>query len=218
MLSRGFFSLLSLFFLHLAVYGQDLVFKSNVQGGIGQSLLGISLKLGQKATSEYEVKVGPVYSASYTYFFTHWFSLGAAASTQTLDLVYFVDEGNEIREVGVEVKRLNIALKPLIHYYNKGNIDVYSGLRVGMSNWSFQFLSDDDAVDQMAFLNEPIVLFGPNSFFRNSENKLIHKATLPSVQLVCLGVFGYFKSNIGLGGEFGLGSPYVCSAYISIRF
>jgi opacity protein-like surface antigen len=133
----------------------------------------------------------PAIQINYDYTIEKWLSIGAAASFQKLGYEYTdVNDGNEF--IDVDLSRLNIAFRPLFHYGNLDNFDLYSGLRIGYEIWSINANTEDYSEASFA-----------NGF---------------SFQLVAFGMRGYFTDNFGANVELGIGSPHFISMGLNYRF
>ncbi len=142
----------------------------------------------------------PVAQLNYDFGVKKWFSLGLATSYQQFNLTYtdyhFFDESYGLisQNISAKLSRINIAARALFHYGNSGNVDMYSGVRLGYTQW--KLTTDYSEV------------FKPEDF----------KLGLFAPQLVLFGFRGYFTEHIGAGAEFCIGSPHYLSAGLNYRF
>ncbi|MCD6557194.1 MAG: hypothetical protein J7K64_08385 [Bacteroidales bacterium] len=184
-------TVLAIFIVASSAFAQD--YKSTVSADAGISLVGrvISLVVNIDTLGGYSTI--PVMQLSYDYMVTDFLSAGVAGSYQQYK---FSDANGKI-----VVKRMNFALRALFHYGNSDKLDMYSGIRLGMTNWGFDYdvPTDDPTLE---------ALQGSNSLtgFHFSP------------QLVAFGVRGYFTDNIGANLEFAIGSPYYMMGGVNYRF
>lgn len=133
------------------------------------------------------------------YALRHNFSLGLALSYQTFSADFkdysYYDENMDFQTDAFTTRftHLNIAIRPLFHYANSGNLDLYSGLRLGYSNVGFSSDSRDRNYDVS-------VDFGGFA-----------------LQVVLIGGRAYITENLGVGAELALGFPHTVSFGLSYR-
>ncbi|MCO6489750.1 MAG: outer membrane beta-barrel protein [Phaeodactylibacter sp.] len=168
----------------------------------GQSVIGIqtgfSLAGALFNLSEIDANIDasapPAVQFTYDYALTDRLSLGGGVSYQRFKLAYS-DYGEMNETFDVRLSRFNLAVRGLFHYGNSEAVDMYSGLRVGLSNWSLDVGTDDPNFD-------PPKASGP--------------AFAP--QLVLFGIRGYLAENLAIGGELAAGAPHVLSLGLNYRF
>lgn len=143
-----------------------------------------------------DVKSVPTINGMVDYGITENFSLGGAVSynrwsyqetwvNQETDTA-----GNTItteNKVKAYAQRINYAVRPLFHFGEKEELDLYTGARLGFSNWNVGTETDVDGERQEDF-SAPGNVFSFQALF---------------------GVRAYFNDFIGANFEVGLGSaPY----------
>ena len=145
------------------------------------------------------------YGLTYDYGFKNWFSLGGAlsynnlkASASQIDVVK-EDGSTYSGPVDLKVSRTNIAIRPLFHYGNKGRIDMYSGLRIGVSVWGATIdagagLLPEDVIDSARGTGAAVGL-----------------------QLIPFGLRGYLNEQLAIGFETGFGAPHYAAFQVSYR-
>jgi len=189
------------------IYAQD--YKHTVTAGAGISLVGTVLKAvvvsaTDNSTTSASMKNSgyssiPALQVSYGYMVSKRISVGAAFSHQ------FFNIDDDISGEFVHVKRTNFAVRGLIHYGGGSKIDMYSGVRLGMTNWNtdlkFNAPDDDPTVTQF---NDVI------------SERLSGMKFAP--QLIAFGIRGYFTDNIGAFAELAFGPPSYLSAGVNFRF
>ena len=191
--------LLSIFFLSFSdtnIYAQDYKHTLNAGGGI--SLVGVSLKTVleiSKIIDNLDVDTivqDAVYSSmpaiggSYGYMINELFSVGIASSYQTFNI------NNDVVGYSLDIKRTNFALRGLIHYGKSEKIDMYSGIRLGLTNWK-------GGVDIKGTTADPTVkqtVSDLNDYFTKIKF---------APQLIVFGIRGYFINNVGAFAEIAIG-------------
>lgn len=184
-------TVLAIFIVASSAFAQD--YKSTVSADAGISLIGrvISLVVNVDTIGGYSTI--PVMQLSYDYMITDFLSAGAAGSYQQYK---FSDNTGKI-----VLKRMNFALRALFHYGKSDKLDMYSGIRLGMTNWGLDYdVSTGD----------------PTLEALQSSNSLTGFHFSP--QLVAFGVRGYFTDNIGANLEFAIGAPYYMMGGVNYRF
>ena len=136
----------------------------------------------------------PALQLTYDYALTDRLSLGGGVSYQRFNLAYS-GYGEAKENFDVRLSRFNLGVRGLFHYGNSETMDMYSGLRVGLSNWSLDVGTNDPNFD-------PPKANGP--------------AFAP--QLILFGIRGYFTEHFGIGGELAAGAPHVVSLGLHYRF
>ena len=161
----------------------------NVSGGVGENV------------SSYSI---PAFQLTYDHMLEEWFSLGAGVSFQRMgikynDYTYFDEEGVlKMEDFTTKISRFNFGIRPLFHYGNFSKIDMYSGLRLGVTNWTITSNS-----------RNPLY---------NPENDVNFKSGLVfAPQLILFGLRGYFTENIGANFEVAVGAPHFLSFGLSYR-
>lgn len=192
---------IALFTVASYVNAQD--YQSTLTFNAGFSLVGGLFNIPDANTSQGDVSSYsiPALQVGYDYYLNHWFSVGAAGSVQFMGVNYdnYYYNGTETVDGDLNITRLNIAARALFHYANKGRLDLYSGLRMGFTNWLVtENLTDetydyDNVLDFSSGLN-----FAP--------------------QLILFGVRGYFTDNFGANMELAVGSPHFFSIGLNYRF
>jgi len=185
------------------INAQNEEYRSVVSASVGYSLTGLLVSaietgIGSDAVS---IKSTPTLQLTYDYGINKFFSVGIAAGYQNFDFdidnySYTDDSGNEVTEsFNADYSRLNVALRPLFHYANNDNLDMYSGFRVGLLNNTINSESTDADAD-----------LGLNSGGRFS------------LGLTAFGMRYYFTDNIGAGIEINVGAPYISCFNLNARF
>ena len=146
----------------------------------------------------------PVLGLSYDHSINNWFSLGIAGAYQQFQSkVEGTDTSNEngatTETFNLKLKRVNVAVRPLFHYYNKENLDLYGGLRVGYTQWAASSTATDEALEEDLVDDLP----GIGGF---------------RLQVIPFGMRYYVTENLGFNGELAIGSPHFVSAGVSYRF
>lgn len=169
--------------------------RSTISVQVGSSFYGsvISLFTDDLETVDedgIDVSRTPVIHASYDYQINDWFSAGGSASFQNFSVKS--NDGN------VDVDRFNVGVRGLFHYGSNPNLDMYSGVRVGLNIWN------------------PTFKAATEEFKEDFEADF--SGVLPSIQFVAFGLRGYFTQNFGLNMEVALGAPYYFTVGVNYRF
>lgn len=173
--------------------------KVSITGNVGISLVGSLIDLSDlDVEARYTTKVLPAGQLGADFFVTHWLSMGIAGSYQYMQINY-TDYGENNIDFSTNIDRINVAFRPLFHYLNKGNINMYSGLRLGMTYWD---ISTTETVEN----------YEPADYLSFSSGALF------APQLVAFGIRGYFTDFLGANLEFAVGAPHYVSGGISLRF
>ncbi len=182
---------------------QNEEYRSVVSASAGYSLTGTLINAAETivGSDALSVKSVPALQLTYDYGINKLFSVGVAVGYQNFgfdvsNYAFTNDSGSEVIEnVTANYSRLNVALRPLIHYANNGNLDLYSGLRVGYLNNSFSSDSTDEDFD----------------LDLNSDGRF-------AFGLTAFGLRYYFTDNIGAGIEINIGAPYISCFNLNARF
>lgn len=187
-------------------------YKHTLTVGAGYSLTGALLKTAFDAaelSNDVSTYVTPAIGLTYDHGLTNWFSIGVAGTTQPMKFEYDGDFTYDSDDDGFadstvtgnwnfKANRFNVALKLLFHYANSGKVDLYSGIRPGMTGWSTTFSSDVEGVEAEDL----------GTSFSGSRM---------SFGVIPFGMRGYFNDNIGLNFELNFGSPYLVTGGIAYR-
>jgi opacity protein-like surface antigen len=194
---------LALTFSSNSLFAQNGDYKSNIYAGAGFSLAGALFDaLGAGGTGEVTTNSLPAIQLNYDYALTPRVSAGLAFSYQGFgfdvnDYQYLDQDFNLVTEdFSADLQRTNIALRVLFHYGNSEKLDMYSGVRVGMTNWVSKINSSD-----------------PNNDFFGAD--LSGWSFAP--QLIGFGMRYYVTDNIGLSLETALGAPHFLSIGANYR-
>jgi len=185
------------------INAQNEEYRSVISVSAGYSFTGTLINGIETAINSdaFSVKSIPVLQVTYDYGINKFFSVGLAAGYQNFDFSiddysFTNDAGSEIIEsVSANYSRLNVALRPLFHYANNGELDLYSGFRVGYLNRSLNSDSTDETLD-LGLIEGGKFAFGVTAF----------------------GLRYYFTDNIGAGLEINIGAPYVSCFNLNARF
>jgi hypothetical protein len=182
-------------FFHISLNAQNEEGQSVIGANVGFSLIGIILDLSDEAAEEVTIDNSPAIQLTYDYAISRVVSLGAAVSRQRF-LLSYTNYDDTPQDFDVVVGRLNLAGRILFHYGGNEKLDLYSGARLGVTNWSVNVKSD--AVDNYT------PSFPIGAFF--------------APQLVVFGMKGYITDHIGINGELAIGAPHYLSLGLSYRF
>lgn len=155
------------------------------------------------------------YGLSYDYSIVKWFSLGGQVTwnsgkvgAEELSVTVNDKSYSGVAELGL--RRINVGIRPMFHYFNNGRFDWYSGARIGVNYLKIGVnAGTDDLID-----NEILDRLLGNSWLLNRS----YRSVRPTVQLVALGMRGYITDHIGVGFETAVGPTYYLSAQVNYRF
>lgn len=174
--------------------------QSNLSLGLGGSLYNIkiggeplrTILLSSNYDSiNYENTV--VFMATYDLKIMKFLSIGAAYSYQDLSYDYSVFRTDTITYRGNftdEVKRTNIGVRILYYFQNTDDLDIYTGLRAGYTEWKMRRTFEEDFTG-----------------YRNNKYK---------IQAV-FGGRGFLHKNFGFMCEVGIGDPYLWTLGFCVR-
>lgn len=148
-----------------------------------------------------EVDVTPSLQLAYDYFYSKKISLGLAFAYQDIGVTYrnySYDEGGETitDDYGTQLRRINISARGLYWYNPESKFKLYSGLRLGFSNWSADTTVPDPTYDPDQFIN---IALGANF----------------APQIILLGTDVGLSEHWHLSAELAIGAPYFAAAGIS---
>ncbi len=173
----------------------EMSYNSTVCANAGFSLVGALFNaVANSSTTEDFSSTGlPAFQVTYDYQVAGFLSIGVAGSVQFMGYEYYETYANSQDDfVKVDVTRTNIAFRPLFHYGNLDDFDLYSGLRIGYTMWDVSANTEDASTE------------GFGSGF--------------ALQAVAFGMRGYFTDNLGANIELAIGAPHYLSLGVSYRF
>ena len=209
---------LILVLISVSAFAQDQEQKVTVGFHAGFSIVGSLVKNiadSNNGNSEENVDANatPALQLTADYSISKLFSLGVAVSHQIVSIntrdFIFNDPNNGMERIATfqtKFRRSQIALRPLFHYGNTENLDLYSGLRIGWLTRGFSEFEGEDAEG----LSEEI--FNTDSVI----NPLVGGRF--SFSITAFGMRYFFNENIGAGFEINLGAPYIANVGLSARF
>ncbi len=186
---------------------------------VGSNLLGIITKnTNIKGIENASLHSTGTYQIAYDHAINPHFSLGVAVSKQKtmldlqsatvtlgvsplIDSLLKLDGRNSFSgSANLTTTRTNLAVRGLVHY-GTDQIDLYSGLRLGMSIWNGAFQSTISGLEAA-----------------DLSRKLKVKGAFIAPQIILFGLRGYVTDHIGLGAELAVGSSYFAATQLSYRF
>lgn len=186
------------------IFAQNQDFGSTLSINAGFSAVGSLISIADDFSADTKSYAVPAIQLTYDKGIQKWFSIGLATSYQAMGIEYrgyeYMQDGETVTEdFKTNISRLNVAVRPLFHYGNINRFDMYSGLRVGVTNWSINTKSNDPEYDP-----ENDVSFGNGINF--------------SAQVILYGLRAYFTDNLGANFELALGSPHFFSMGLNYRW
>jgi hypothetical protein len=174
--------------------------ESVVTVGVGYSFFFDFVESALNVYDDVKTTSIPAIALTYDHAITDNFSLGLAFGFQTLSADFhdtYTDINNNIvtDEVSASVTRMNIAMRPLLHYGGSENLDLYSGLRIGLNSvtTSYESTQDDFEVPNLG-------------------------GSRVSVGLVVFGMRYFFSDKVGVNFDLQLGTPYIMSVGVAAKF
>jgi hypothetical protein len=183
--------------------------QSVVTGGVGFSFVGLLLGVIDNtvdAATDIRSTKTPVIIGAYDYGVSDRFSIGVGYTYQGMTLKYdsyykpnFSGSGDTIVTGNFtdRLSRQNFGIRPLFHFGDIDDLDIYAGLRLSFVRWSYN-------------TNRP-------DFDISGATKLLGGVSPIKVQ----GLFGmryFFTENIGFNTEFAIGPSYLAMVGINARF
>lgn len=153
--------------------------------------------------------VTPVLTLTYDWKVMDRITVGGAITRQRFSLRYrnyeYEDEnGNEQTDnFRTDLTRMNFAVRGLYHYLQSERKVLYSGIRIGINNWSLDTTVKDPKYNVSNYLKR-FLNYGLGA--------------TPSVQLILLGFKGYFTPNFGANIETAIGAPHFVSFGLIYRW
>ncbi len=182
-------------------FAQNADHKSTISVNAGFSLVGKLLDVANTVSST--VTDGPkstsipALQVTYDYGIVNWLSIGGAFSYQMMKSdVPSMDLSGNLYTYTDKINRMNVAARVLFHYANSGRVDLYSGFRMGMTNWSFSTDNTDNTYNVSDY-------WGLKNNF--------------APQVILFGLRAYITDNLGVNSEFCVGAPHYFSAGLSYR-
>jgi hypothetical protein len=153
------------------------------------------------------VKKPPVFQLSADYHVNDIISLGIAGAYHPVSIFWnnpdipSVDNDGQIGDFEMSLNRINIGIRGLVHYGYTNNVDLYSGIRLGVNIWDVDFSSNDPEI-------------------KEAFHALNHfpKGIMPGLQIIPFGITVYLEDIIGLNAEFCIGQPYFLTAGVKMKF
>lgn len=203
---KKFIAVITIFFaLTMEVCAQEAA-KHRLQLQAGLSWVGVFANVANRlnVVEDIDVTVSPSLHLAYDYFYSDRISLGAAFAYQQIGVSYqnytFEEDGQAVTDnYSTDARRIHISARALYWYNPQSNFRLYSGVRLGVSNWTADTTVPDPTYDPDRFIN---LALGANF----------------SPQLVVLGTDLALGSGWNISGELAIGAPYFASAGVAYRW
>lgn len=191
-----------------AVQAQNEKGKSVVTVGAGSSLASLVFAFlktvnNQTGSFGYTLTSTPVIIGAYDYAIADKFSLGAAFSYQTFaigytDYTYTNNQGNSmVGSFTDRLTRINVGLRPLVHFGDDEHLDNYFGARISYTSWSYS-------------TNNPDPYYAIDGTYSS--------AVKPIKVQVLYGIRYFFNDLIGINGEIAIGPSYYIMGGLNFKF
>jgi hypothetical protein len=180
--------------------------QSVVTGGVGFSVVGLFLGLVDNAldaATDIRSTKTPVLLGAYDYGVSDRFSIGVGYTYQSLTLKYdgyYVNGNLDSLKQGSFTDRLtrqNFGLRPMFHFGDNDDLDIYAGLRVSFLRWSYTSNRPDIA--------------------GNWASDILGGASPIKAQAL-FGMRYFFTENLGFNTELAIGPSYFAMIGINARF
>jgi hypothetical protein len=180
--------------------------QSVVTGGVGFSVVGLFLGLVDNAldaATDIRSTKTPVLLGAYDYGVSDRFSIGVGYTYQSLTLKYdgyYVNGDLDSLKQGSFTDRLtrqNFGLRPMFHFGDNDDLDIYAGLRVSFVRWSYTSNRPDIA--------------------GNWASDILGGASPVKAQAL-FGMRYFFTENLGFNTELAIGPSYFAMIGINARF
>ncbi len=199
----------SLIFLSFAFFPSFAQQENGSVVGIhgGLSWIGVFANLVDQynVVSEISTSTPPALEISYDYRIANNLSIGLGLARQAFTLRYRNYEyedpnGNDqVDNFRTDLTRLNVGIRGLFHYFRSERREMYSGIRLGITHWSFDTNAKDPTYKLADYVNYAL-------------------GTQPSFQVILFGFRGYFTSHIGGNVETAIGAPHFVSFGLVYRW
>lgn len=148
----------------------------------------------------------PALELNYDYGLTKWFSIGGGlayqkVSAELMDLSYTETASGEmvaLESANLKINRTHLGVRALFHYGNSNRMDLYSGFRLGLTNWGTKVEATDPRFEENL-----------------KESNIFGFA--PSIQIIPFALRGYVTEQIGISFETGIGTPHFFAFGINYR-
>lgn len=198
-------ALVPLLFAAAAARGQDHAAGAQFGAGIWTLLRldDVSVTVDDRSL-EARLRGSPATSLTYDYRLDPRWSVGAIASHQALRLrdIRAVDGGADVSGT-LRLTRVLLGVRGLVHYgpRDRRAVDLYSGLRAGLTVWSLGGSAD------LGTRDVDLDLFG-----------LGVGGVTPQLTVIALGYRHTVAEVVYLGAELAVGSPHFIAAQAGVRF
>lgn len=189
-------------FAILQVHAQEKKHIVGIHAGLSWIGVFTNMATHYNIIADVSTTVTPALTLSYDWKIMDRITVGGAVTRQRFSLRYrnyqYEDEnGNEQTDnFRTDLTRLNFAVRGLYHYLQSERKALYSGVRIGINNWSLDTTVKDPKYDVSRYLKR-FLNFGLGA--------------TPSLQLILFGFKGYFTPNFGVNIETAIGAPHFIS-------
>jgi hypothetical protein len=175
-------------------------FRHHFRGGIGFSTSGTLSNVANffQLVRGADLDTNPVVSGTYLYKLQRFVAIGGTVAYQHFSLSYQDPDQQPSSTYGLTANRTYFGAVGYIYLIQRPTFLLYSGGRLGISNWSI----DSD-------------LGFPSDVIDRVLNFALGSAFAP--QLVLIGGETYFIDRVGIYGELAIGSPHFFSFGLSYR-
>ncbi|MBL7884477.1 MAG: hypothetical protein JNL69_10445 [Bacteroidia bacterium] len=190
-------------------YSQKKLGESTITVGGGISLIGTASSITANGNSRNdEFRSIPFLVASYDVGLSELLSLGASYSRQEYRYYYDYYDVQYSLFINRETDRYvreNYGLRVLFHFGKKETLDMYAGVRLGLTVWNINSTN-------------------PNNEYKpenNSDTPWSLRVNVKNTHYTAQALYGfryYFSKNVGLNFEVGIGPPGLIMLGLNIRY
>jgi hypothetical protein len=180
--------------------------QSVITGGVGFSVVGLFFGLVENAldaTTNVNSTKTPVLLGAYDYGLSDRFSIGVGYTYQSLTIKYdgyYFNGSQDSLVTGNFTDRLtrqNFGIRPMFHFGDNDDLDIYAGLRISMVRWNYSSSRPDLGAGW--------------------ASDLLGGASPVKAQAL-FGMRYFFTENIGFNTELAIGPSYFAMVGINARF
>jgi len=177
------------------------VYLHQIRGNIGLTTTGILSEIIRyfRIVDGVKVNRNPAISGTYLFQPTRRVAIGGTVAYQNFSVTYADPNDNNARRYGLSARRIYLGAVGLIYIVDKPRFRMYSGGRVGYSNWNI-----DSDVGFPSEIIDRVINFALGGAF--------------APQLIVLGGESYVTEHLGLQGEFSIGAPHLLSFGVCYRW
>jgi hypothetical protein len=156
-------------------------------------------------TVNLQIKATPAIGFTYDYGVTNWLSLGVAGAYNHFrfkaDQIVVPRETKStyVGTIDLNMARISVGIRPLIHYGHLKRVDMYSGLRLGVNIWKTSLESNGDLLPE-------------------EVDRFLHDDSVTAnFQVIPFGMRYYVIKKLAIGLETGFGAPHYAAFMLNCK-